>query len=323
MSEQHPLPIVMLLNGRGDYLLNMPALRALSVKFNGQFKLVVAIDAYRLILSEIEVAQVIELPFTTSAYGKEFDAQALADQIGFTPLFISLNPWHSPSMDAFLDLLDTPRSIGFSDGFTESLQLDFSKHTIELAFDPVRWIFPDTRLTDYLAPPSFRAEDQDLAKSIANSISGSSPIIAVHGDSLPDKTWASENMHDVIQCISHDWPSAVVVDVGLRSCITNVSRIPNNYVHLDQIILPAGFAFMKYVDLFFGIDSCFLHAADFYRKPIVALFGPTDPVEFGAFMGGPAHHLKKEHVNDITPNDVSAGIQILMPKKFAKRTAAA
>jgi ADP-heptose:LPS heptosyltransferase len=36
-----------------------------------------------------------------------------------------------------------------------------------------------------------------------------------------------------------------------------------------------------YSDLFLGIDSCFLHAADLYRIAGVALFGPTRPSLWG------------------------------------------
>ncbi len=303
--------------------MNLPALRAFSAKLDGQFKLVAAPDAHRMILPELDVTEVIELPYTTSAYGKEFDTDLLSDQIGSTPLLVSLNPWHSLSMQSFLKKVDAQHSIGFFEDFNECLPLDFSKHSIELAFDPVQRVFENACLSDYLEPPKFRQEDEDLATAIIASIDSHGPVIIVHGDTLPNKMWAKENMTELIQKVLNFWPNSVVLDVGLKPCAQEPEKMPERYIHLNQIILPAGFALIKYADLFFGIDSCFLHAADFFRKPTVALFGPTDPHEFGVFMGGPAHHLKEHKLDDIAVDDVFKAVISMMPDQFPSQVVAA
>jgi ADP-heptose:LPS heptosyltransferase len=46
--------------------------------------------------------------------------------------------------------------------------------------------------------------------------------------------------------------------------------------HLEMVL-----AILKHADLFLGIDSCLLHAADLFRIPGVGLFGPTDPRRWG------------------------------------------
>ena len=69
----------MLINGRGDYLLNLPALRALSDTFDGRWTLVAMKDVHRLILPELEPTRVIEPPFSKSKLGPEFNAAALAE----------------------------------------------------------------------------------------------------------------------------------------------------------------------------------------------------------------------------------------------------
>jgi ADP-heptose:LPS heptosyltransferase len=38
---------------------------------------------------------------------------------------------------------------------------------------------------------------------------------------------------------------------------------------------------MRFADLFLGVDSLFLHAADLFRVPSVGLFGPTACEEWG------------------------------------------
>jgi ADP-heptose:LPS heptosyltransferase len=52
-------------------------------------------------------------------------------------------------------------------------------------------------------------------------------------------------------------------------------------------------------DLFVGIDSSMLHAADLARVPGVGLFGPTRAVEWG-FRFAPHRHIDMSTMADIT-----------------------
>jgi ADP-heptose:LPS heptosyltransferase len=56
-------------------------------------------------------------------------------------------------------------------------------------------------------------------------------------------------------------------------------------------------------DLFVGIDSCMLHAADLARVPGVGLFGLTRSAAWG-FRFGPHRHLDRGTMMDITVEEV-------------------
>src|SRR5207249_9750826 len=51
------------------------------------------------------------------------------------------------------------------------------------------------------------------------------------------------------------------------------------------------FVLLRYANLFLGVDSCCLHAADVFRVPGVALFGPTDPCRWGFRMSPHGRHV--------------------------------
>jgi hypothetical protein len=63
-------------------------------------------------------------------------------------------------------------------------------------------------------------------------------------------------------------------------------------------------AMMRHVDLFLGVDSCFLHAADLFRVPGVALFGPTAPSEWGFRLSPSFRHVSAESMDQIRPERV-------------------
>src|SRR5262249_37867678 len=68
-----------------------------------------------------------------------------------------------------------------------------------------------------------------------------------------------------------------------------------------KMALPLGhaLALTATADLFVGVDSCFLHAADLARVPSVGLFFATEPHEFGTQW---SHHRHLEVANPATLN---------------------
>lgn len=301
--DANGLPTIFLINGRGDYLLNIPALRAFSTAYDGAVCVVAAPGAREMIFPDIPVARSLELPFETSPKGKEFDAAALAKALGPIPVFVSLNPWHSESMDELLDLLDCPRTVGFVDEFDETIALDFRKHTMDLAFDVIRHLVPNAAFDDHISPPGFRPKDMTLADEVAGHLRPASPLIGVHFETLPQKELPAPIATELIVQLAETWRNGIIVDVGLISAVA-VDQRPENYFHLSGLGLATGFSLMRHMDVFVGVDSCFLHAADFCRVPLVGLFGPTDPHEFGARLGGTAQHLKRAEMSDYSAQDI-------------------
>jgi ADP-heptose:LPS heptosyltransferase len=64
-------------------------------------------------------------------------------------------------------------------------------------------------------------------------------------------------------------------------------------------------------DLFVGIDSSMLHAADLARVPGVGLFGPTRAAEWG-FRFAPHRHVDRTTMADITVDAVLDALEELV-----------
>ena len=70
-------------------------------------------------------------------------------------------------------------------------------------------------------------------------------------------------------------------------------------------------ALIAEADLFVGIDSSFLHAADLFRVPGVGMFGPTAPSEWGFRFARHRHVCGKGTMTTIGVPSVVAALNAL------------
>src|SRR5215207_2776865 len=119
-------PVVIFSNGIGDHLLNFPALRALAALFPGRLTLLCSTGAGQTFFSRLPLRAVIEADMQRAEGGKSFDAESLARAVVPCDLLLSLNPWHSGSMDRLIALLEPEQSIGYFPAFQVSLPRDYS-----------------------------------------------------------------------------------------------------------------------------------------------------------------------------------------------------
>ncbi len=119
-------PVVLFVNGLGDHLLCLPALRALAHLFEGRMRLVCREGFGELLFGDLPVAGFVEEPFAgdREAIAHPFDARALAERISDCDLLLSLNPWHSEDLDQLLRFLGDVDSIGFNGAFRRPLRVD-------------------------------------------------------------------------------------------------------------------------------------------------------------------------------------------------------
>lgn len=62
-------------------------------------------------------------------------------------------------------------------------------------------------------------------------------------------------------------------------------------MHCGGLALPTAFELVRYVDVFVGVNSCFLQAADLWRTSGVGLFGATEVHEFGFRLSALTEHF--------------------------------
>jgi len=117
--------------------------------------------------------------------------------------------------------------------------------------------------------------------------------VAVHPVAgWPTKEWAPERYAEVIRRISGVRGTQVFLlwGPGERERVGAFCGFPGSAVHRLPEMGPSELlAFLRWCDLFVGGDSGPMQIASSLGKPVVALFGPTDPTRNGPFLG--RHHV--------------------------------
>jgi Glycosyltransferase family 9 (heptosyltransferase) len=297
-------PVVFVINGVGDHLLALPALRALAEIFDGRLRflgLEGVVDTY---FGDVRFASVHAVERVRSISGAgaapgsvagwTFDAEAAISEISRCDVFLSLNPWRSEAADVLLERLAPLESIGYFPCFSRPLALDFGKHSAELAFDVARAVDPASSrvLEDHAAAPWLRPDSVKLAERVRDATAGFR-LLAVHADTKPEKTWPWNRFVVALDAFLDAHQDFLALLVGRTRPSTTMPEHNDRLLDLRDMSLPDTFAIVGAADLFLGVDSCFLHAADFLRVPGVGLFGPTKCHEFG-FRFAPHRHVTSD-----------------------------
>ncbi len=326
-------PVVVFANGLGDHLLALPALRALAELFGGRLALVAMNGKPDLFFRGIPLRCVCETDVSRDEEGtKQFDATAVARSIGPADLVLSLNPWHSHSMDQLLELWAAPRAVGFHPNFTQHIALDFKKHSADLAFDLPLLFDPSLRIERFAEPHLTNPVSLRCAQAIRRSVPRPMRVLAVHADTgkwtsmgsraldanipphqvLGNKMWPVQKFIDLLDSFLSYHQDFVAFVVGGTHLYLDKGRFGSRVISCCHLPLSVSLALVGFSDLFVGVDSCMLHAADLYGVPGVGLFGPTNPHEFG-FRFGPGIHIQGgPFLEDISPNDVLDGLELAL-----------
>lgn len=269
-------------NGFGDHLVTLPAVRALSWLLGGRLRMVTYPGIEALYYSDVLFEDYIGTSFKDlQDEGRSFDAEGVARRIGPCPLIISLNPWHSRSMDELLRLVRPEVSIGFDPAFDAYVPLDFDLHSADMAFKLVQMLDPSLRIEDFAGPPCLDAGARSRWAGIRESLPDEACLLAVHADTREWKEWRPDFFRAALHGFLERDDRFVAFVLGKRD--TGLVTGP----HEDRVIpalgldLHTSFTAIESADLFLGIDSSMLHAADAFRTPGVGLFGATRPQEWG------------------------------------------
>jgi hypothetical protein len=303
-------PVVVFYNAIGDHLLTLPALRALAALYPGRLKLVCGKGARERFFSELALHSVFEADMQESATGRTFDAELAARVVMPCDLLISLNPWHSASMDRLLAMLKPAKSIGFYNAFQVSLPLDCTKHAAELAFDIPRFLDPLLKLDDYAEPPIFPSFYLDQAQRIRRVFPPNLRLMTLHVNTRPEKMWEPTRVESVLRDFVSRHPEFQLLNIDAKDPDFAFDDLP--LLSCCGLPIQTAMYLVAQSDLFFGVDSCMLHAADLFRVPGVGLFGPTN-IEAWGFRFGPGRHVcGNGSMKNITESAVLSALEDLL-----------
>ena len=223
-----------------------------------------------------------------------------------------------------------PLSIGFHPNFNEQLARDYNKHSADLAFDLPRWFDPLLKIENFAEPPLTSLHARRRARRIRAAACLPMHILAVHADTglwtpegsrvmgarvaaegmLGNKMWPPEQFVEVLDAFLSRHPDFIAIVVGSVDLRLDRGRNGSRIVPCCGLPLDVTFALVGTSDLFLGVDSCMLHAADLYGVPGVGLFGPTNPGEFGFRFGPHVHLAGGPFMEGITVDAVLAALEV-------------
>jgi len=295
MSEQPALlharfPALLFSNGFGDHFLNLPAVRAVADLFPGRLTLICQRGFGRIFFHGIQFKMICEVSMTTIRGKRQFDADWVAEKVGPCDLLISLNPWHSSSVDRLLQCLAPNLSVGFFQEFGRQVRLNCRKHSADLGFDVVRALDRGLRLDEFSEAPVFPLHFVKQARRVWRAFPSRFRVLAIHADTKMQKMWPARRFAKLLDMFLQRQPDFLVVVVGTVDMELDRGHHGGRVIPAYGLPLATSALLVASSDLFIGIDSVMLHAADLFRVPGVGIFGPTSPDEWG-FRWSPHRHV--------------------------------
>jgi len=109
-------------------------------------------------------------------------------------------------------------------------------------------------------------------------------------------------------------PEFVILVLDFRRWKLGAGEFKDRIIQYPHAALPYKFSMLGESDLFLGVDSCMLHAADLFRIPGVGLFGPSDPRRAG-FRFAPHRHVSKpKGMEYIREQEVLEALEFLLSR---------
>ena len=146
--------------------------------------------------------------------------------------------------------------------------------------------------------PPIPAKDQAQAQEWLSALGDSPPLVVHIGASKPENRWEPERYADLIEGLLDSQSGGVVLTGGpgdgpdagpTRVRLADHPRFVDLLGRTDLLQLMAVFSRCR---LFIGCDTGPMHLASALGLPVIALFGPADPLRTGPY--GPQHRIIRD-----------------------------
>lgn len=306
----------------GDAILTLPTLRALSKMLTAPITLICPKVAFELCFWEVG-ARFVDITGSDrparrlgSPHARILDYEAVTSEIGPIDLFIDAVPWELPS-NAFAaplrQRLAPTTSIGFPSGDGYDIVVPRNvRHTADLTFQLARLFDPRAQIETYARPVPLASSTQEDMLSLRAALPAGTKVLAVHADTRwIEKRWPVTRFIDLLDRFLLRHRDFVAWIVGTGHEELNVGRERDRVFPQLGVPLDLAVAIVSQADLFVGVDSCMLHAADLAGVPGVGLFAPTESSNWG-FRFAPHRHIDTSTMGDITVEAVLGAMEELV-----------
>ena len=306
--------VVVFHNGLGDYLLALPTLRALAAELPRPSLLVTGRGPQEFIVADTSFDDRLLLPFERTATTTEFDWQQVARVCAGCAILVSVCPFPSVSLERLVEAVRPARTIGLGPPCVEMVDYLADAHECDVLFGVARRVQAFARIEQFAAPLPSSTRTTETAARIRASLPPAARLLVAHVDTIPGKTWPlaalDAALHEILA--AHAGIHAVVLNAPPGSL--PVTAASGSVACLEGISLDRAMCLAGACDVFLGVDSCMLHAADLCRRPGVGLFAVTQARRFG-FRWSPrdvVRELQASCMSDHDPRLVAAAVNSVM-----------
>ena len=312
--SQAQFPVAIFTNGIGDTLMSLPALRALASLYPDRLTLLCDRESGPHFYSSLRLGALVPLPTRRNReesqwWKREIDIDAVLSPGVECDAFFSFNGGVSESQRTLLATLRPSVSMGFTHDFDLVVSPRSDLHHCDDLFQIPRALRSSLCLEAFSHPPPLEAVEDRVTGELARALPQASRVLAVHPETHPAKSWSLSSFSTVLQAFLEQHPEFVAIVVGRTELPPLIGQPGERLLSFTNLPLPLSCALVSRADLFFGIDSCMLHVADFSRVPGLALFGPaSNPAKWG-YRFGIHHHLSAGSMNDLAPDGVLTALK--------------
>lgn len=273
--------VVFQVNGIGDQLMAWPTMRALNTLFPKRLRLVTSKSMPSMLFRDVPFADKLRVDFKSNN-PRDLKYEEISKELLNTEVFINLCEWLNEPVWNLINTIQPRHTIGFQNCFHDVITVAKDTNTFDRTFQVTQVVDDKLQISDFSEPPVFSPAATDAAHRLKSKyVHSGEKILFLHPETLPEKQWSPVGFSKVLDLFLDARPEYKVFICSLKpSGISvsqrNISRVVHISPHLELSLALVGLC-----DTFLGIDSCFMHAADLYRLPSVALFGPTDPKIWG------------------------------------------
>jgi ADP-heptose:LPS heptosyltransferase len=303
-------------NGLGDHLLALPSMRALTRALPTRLALITAEGPSEFLFKDVGIDRFVKVPMERPSLGTApcFSASEVAQKLGPIECLISLVQWHSASLGELLGLVRPAWSIGFHHEFDFCLRGNACEHAADRPFNLVKKFAPNLQLSDFVYPLELPPQSVSAAEAVRRAIGVNRRLLVVHEETaIQAKRWLPSRMQQTLLALTTEYPDLFIIVVSRGLPSFQCETLGDAAIAITRIALPFFLALIARADIFFGVDSVGLHAADLWGIPSVGLFGPTRPEEWGFRFSDKGVHVDgKGSMRNISVEQVVSAISSLL-----------
>ena len=136
--------------------------------------------------------------------------------------------------------------------------------------------------------------------------------MAIHNETKLEKVWPRERLSLLIAQFPERHPDFAVFILDIAKPRLEIAKFPDRVIHSYGLPLPYAFGVLQESELFLGVDSCMLHAADLFGFRGVGLLGPTDPRRWGFRFAEHRHIRDRRGLQHISASRVLQALESLL-----------